>query len=153
MKIDDPMLPIGAVAKRVGSTVSAVRFYADKGLIPSVRTASGHRWFARSTIRRVSFILICQRLGYSLEAIQIALSSLPNERTPTKRDWQKMSKIFTKDLDQRIEELQRLKEKLTGCIGCGCLSLSKCHLYNPADAAAVGNTGGDLNFKSVKAQK
>lgn len=149
MKREDPFMSIGAVAKRVGCAVSAVRFYADEGLLPVVRTNSGHRAFVRSSIRRISFILISQRLGYSLENIRSALQSLPDERTPTKADWQRLSRRFSNDIDQRIAELEQLKTKLTGCIGCGCLSLKSCHLYNPKDKAGAMQTGGDLFFQGV----
>jgi len=146
----DPLVSIGAVAKRVGCKVSAVRFYADEGLIPTVRSQSGHRVFPRSVIRRISFILISQRLGYSLNQIRSALESLPNERTPNKADWQKLSRRFSRDIDQRIAELEQLKSRLTGCIGCGCLSLKTCHLYNPEDQASASNVGGDLFFSGVR---
>lgn len=147
---NDPLLSIGAVAKRVGCKVSAIRFYADEGLIPVVRAHSGHRVFPRSAIRRISFILISQRLGYSLHQISAVLRSLPDERTPTKADWQRLSRRFSADIDERIAELKQLKRRLTGCIGCGCLSLEKCHLYNPNDTAAAWNAGGDLFFKGEK---
>ena len=143
---NDPMLPIGKVAQRVGCAVSAIRFYADQGLVPSIRASSGHRYFARSSIRRISFILISQRLGYSLTDIQAALAKLPNERTPTKADWRKLSQYFRKDIDQRIVELEQLKNRLTGCIGCGCLSLKTCHLYNPGDKAAALESTPDLFY-------
>lgn len=131
----DDRLTIGQVAERTGLAVSAVRFYADEGLIPSERNPSGHRRFRRSTIRRVSFILICQRLGYSLSDIAEQLESLPHGRTPTEADWEDLSNRFAADLDNRIAEMQRLREKLTWCIGCGCLSLQRCAIYNPADSA------------------
>jgi MerR family redox-sensitive transcriptional activator SoxR len=129
----DPFVSIGAVAKRTGSTVSAIRYYADEGIVPSIRNSGGHRLFHRSVIRRVSFILIAQSLGYSLNQIRSALESLPNSRTPTKADWDKLSRGFNRDIDQKIAQLQRLKESLSSCIGCGCLSLRKCRLYNPDD--------------------
>ena len=134
-------ISIGELAKRTGTRVSAIRFYADKGLIPSVRSASGHRFFARHVIRRVSFILVAQSLGYSLKRIAELFTSLPDSRTPSKRDWQILSKIFAVDIDQRIEHLENLKNKLDGCIGCGCLSLANCQLYNPEDLAARFGTG------------
>jgi len=131
----DDRLTIGQVAERTGLAVSAVRFYADEGLIPADRNPSGHRRFHRSTIRRVSFILICQRLGYSLTEIAEQLERLPHGRTPTEADWENLSNRFATDLDRRIAEMQRLREKLTWCIGCGCLSLQRCAIYNPADGA------------------
>lgn len=137
----DTLLSIGVIAKRTGTQVSAIRFYADKELIPSVRNSTGQRLFARSVIRRVSFILISQQLGYSLKDVALALDSLPDNRTPTKADWTRLSKKFSRDIDQRIEKLQRLKDTLTGCIGCGCLSLNACNLYNPKDAIYHNGAG------------
>jgi len=110
-------------------------------LIPSVRSASGHRLFARSVLRRVSFILISQNLGYTLHEIRAALESLPDNRTPTKADWQRLSKKFSKELEARIEKLRVLQRSLEGCIGCGCLSLKRCQLYNPDDAVAKRGAG------------
>jgi MerR family redox-sensitive transcriptional activator SoxR len=138
---NDPLLNIGAVAKRTGSKVSAVRFYESEGLVPSVRSPSGHRLFHRSSIRRISFILISQRLGYTLKEISAALESLPNNRTPNKTDWDKLSRRFSKDIESRIQQLKELQDSLTGCMGCGCLSLTKCRLYNPQDQIAVKGSG------------
>ncbi len=133
-------LSIGAVADRTGVAVSAVRFYEDAGLVTAERAASGHRRFHRSTIRRVSFIRICQRLGYSLDEIREQLARLPEKRTPTESDWQALAAGFRTDIDRRIAELGQLRDKLDGCIGCGCLSLQKCALYNPDDVAqGLGN--------------
>lgn len=137
----DPFRSIGAVAKRTGSSVSAIRFYADEGIIPSIRNAGGHRLFHRSVIRRISFIMIAQNLGYSLTQIRFALDSLPKSRTPTKADWERLSRVFRKDLDEKIRQLQRLKESLSGCIGCGCLSLQRCRLYNPDDRLSKRGPG------------
>lgn len=134
-------ISIGQLAKRTGTSVSAIRFYADEQLIPCVRSNSGHRHFNRSEIRRVSFILISQRLGYGLNDIAKALKSLPHNRTPTKADWTRLSQRFSKDIDARIEELQRLRDSLDACIGCGCLSLKVCKLYNPGDAASAFGGG------------
>lgn len=128
-------ISIGQLAQRTGTSVSAIRFYADEGIIPFVRMDSGHRSFNREVIRRVSFILISQNLGYSLKEISNALESLPNNRTPTKADWTRLSKRFSTEIDVKINQLQQLKNSLDGCIGCGCLSLKRCHLYNPKDAA------------------
>lgn len=135
------LLSIGDVAKRTGTSVSAVRFYADQDLIPVVRSASGHRVFARAVIRRVSFILIAQNLGYSLKDIREALNSLPDKRTPTKADWTRLSRIFSQEIEQRIVNLRTLQSKLDGCIGCGCLSLQSCRLYNRDDSAAEFGMG------------
>ncbi|MCL4110018.1 UNVERIFIED_CONTAM: hypothetical protein GTU68_038235 [Idotea baltica] len=126
-------MSIGLIAKRTGSNVSAIRYYATENLIPSTRSASGHRLFHRSVIRRISFILISQNLGYTLQEIKQALESLPEKRTPTKADWDRLSRKFSKDIETRINELKELQSKLSGCIGCGCLSLQKCKLYNLDD--------------------
>ena len=134
-------ISIGELAKRTGVRVSAIRFYADKKLIPSTRAESGHRFFPRHVVRRVSFILVAQSLGYSLGEIGELFERLPDSRTPTKRDWQSLSKSFVVDIDERINHLENLRSKLDGCIGCGCLSLKACHLYNPDDTAANFGTG------------
>ena len=137
----DPLVSIGFVAARTGTAVSAIRFYESEKLIPAVRNAGGQRVFPRSVIRRVSFILIAQGLGYSLRDIRQALNSLPDGRTPSKTDWDRLGHQFNKDIDARIRQLQTLKEKLSGCIGCGCLSLRTCRLYNPDDAARLRGSG------------
>ena len=137
----EPVITIGALAKRTGISVSAVRFYADQDLVPSTRNAGGHRLFHRSVIRRVSFILIAQNLGYTLTQISSALATLPEGRTPTKADWNSLSYAFSKDIDDKIAQLQNLKDSLAGCIGCGCLSLQRCKLYNPDDQIAQRGAG------------
>ena len=133
---DEALLAIGAVADRTGVAVSAIRFYEEQGLVQSTRAASGHRRFERSTIRRVSFIRICQQLGYSLDEIRQQLEALPSARTPNEQDWQRLAESFRRDIDARMAGLAQLKEKLDGCIGCGCLSLQRCALYNAGDGAA-----------------
>ncbi len=135
MKASD-LLTIGQVAERTGLAVSAVRFYADTGLVNVERNASGHRRFRRATIRRISFILICQRLGYSLGDIRHQLDSLPHGRTPNEADWVQLSQTFAAEIDSRIASLAQLRDQLDGCIGCGCLSLARCAIYNRADGAA-----------------
>ncbi len=146
-------LSIGEVAERTGLAVSAIRFYADEGLIPAQRTAAGHRRFERSVLRRISFIQVSQRLGYTLTAITELLDQLPSSRTPTKADWGDLALGFGQDLDDRIAQLQLLRDTLDACIGCGCLSLEACALYNPADGASelgtgprylLGNSSGDV---------
>jgi len=134
-------LSIGAVAYRTGLTVSAIRFYEERGLVSADRNAGGQRRFERSDIRRLSFVQIAQQLGFSIEQIGEALRSLPEGRAPTKRDWTRISRKFRKDLDRRIEMLERLRDKLDGCIGCGCLSLESCALYNPEDKASLKGAG------------
>ena len=132
---------IGKVAARTGTSVSALRFYEDKGLISSGRNSGGQRVFAASEIRRVSFISIAQKLGFSLADIGEQLSRLPGGRTPTKDDWADLSHDFSTDIDARIASLSLLKEKLASCIGCGCLSLKVCALYNEDDVAADAGAG------------
>lgn len=141
MPVNDPLLTIGAVARRTGLAVSAIRFYADEGLVGATRNGAGHRRFQRSVIRRVSFIRTCQQLGYSLELIRQKLDLLPDSRTPTESDWEHLATDFAQDLDERIEQLQLLRQKLAGCIGCGCLSLQRCALWNADDVAASHGAG------------
>ncbi|WP_322865226.1 redox-sensitive transcriptional activator SoxR [Aquicoccus sp. G2-2] len=135
------MLPIGHIARRTGLAVSAVRFYETKGLIRAIRTASGQRRFARADIRRISFIKIAQGFGFTLPQIREILSTLPDGRTPTARDWARISKTFRAELNARIATLEKLRDDLDGCIGCGCLSLTRCRLYNPEDRAAAKGSG------------
>lgn len=134
-------LAIGELAARTGLAVSAIRYYEAEGLIAAIRTSGNQRRFPRAEIRRLSFITIAQRLGFTLEEIKSALESLPNGRTPTKRDWNRLSKSFRKRLDERIAALELLRERLDGCIGCGCLSLKSCSLYNPGDDIAKKGAG------------
>ena len=134
-------LTIGEVAARSGVATSALRFYESRDLIESVRTDGNQRRFPRSTIRVVSVIRAAQAIGLSLVDIKAALDALPEQRTPTKADWEKMSRVWRGQLDERIAELQSLREDLTDCIGCGCLSLKACALYNAQDTASSGGPG------------
>ena len=134
-------LTIGELAARSGAAPSALRFYESKGLLSSERTSGGHRTYERSTLRRVAFIRAAQRVGLSLEDIRAALDTLPSKRTPTASDWSELSSRWRTTLDRRIAELLRLRDELDSCIGCGCLSLNKCHLYNPGDRAAALGPG------------
>ena len=134
-------ISIGQVAQRTGLSVSAIRFYEEAGLVSATRNAGGQRRFPRSDIRRLSFVLIAQRLGFTLEEIRLQLKSLPQERTPTQRDWARLSKGFKQVLEERIVILERLRDRLDGCIGCGCLSLKNCALYNPDDLASRRGSG------------
>lgn len=134
-------LSIGHVAQRTGLSVSAIRFYEAQGLVTPDRNAGGQRAFARADIRRLSFVMIAQELGFSIAEIRAALGSLPRGRTPTKSDWTRLSARFGQELDRRITRMQALRDKLDSCIGCGCLSLEACHLYNPEDRAARRGTG------------
>ncbi|WP_106607966.1 redox-sensitive transcriptional activator SoxR [Shimia abyssi] len=134
-------LTIGDISARTGLAQSAIRFYEDEGLVHPTRTASGQRRFERADIRRLSFVRISQNLGFTISEIRSALSTLPQNRTPTKRDWERISARFRRHLDQRIAQMQKLRDTLDGCIGCGCLSLQKCKLYNPDDRAHSRGTG------------
>jgi MerR family redox-sensitive transcriptional activator SoxR len=122
-------------------SVSAIRYYETQELVHPDRNLGGQRRFRRADIRRLSFVLIAQQLGFSIEQIRSQLSSLPDQRTPTQKDWTRISKRFRGELDERIAVLVRMRERLDGCIGCGCLSLSKCALYNPEDRARRQGTG------------
>lgn len=133
--MDDP-ITIGELAERTGAATSALRFYEAQGLIRAERTGGGQRRFEREVIRRVSFIRIAQQIGLGLDEIRAALDSLPAGRTPTKADWSRLSRRWARRLDERIELLQRVRDDLDSCIGCGCLSLRSCALYNPGDAAS-----------------
>lgn len=137
-------LPIGYLAQRTGLAVSAIRFYEEKGLIAPGRNAGGQRRYARADIRRLSFVMISQQLGFSLAEIQVLFAKLPKNRTPTKSDWTRIGKSFRKDIDTRIAKLTSLRDRLDGCIGCGCLSLTACKLYNPDDVVSQGGTGAQL---------
>ena len=134
-------LAIGELARRTGLSVSAIRYYEEQGLLVAERNAGGQRRFFRSDIRRLSFVLIAQQFGFTLEQIREQMQALPEGRTPTKADWTKISRVFRHELDQRIETLRRLRDNLDGCIGCGCLSLRKCALYNPEDGARSYGSG------------
>ena len=140
MKAND-LLPIGDLARRTGLSVSAIRYYESKGLIEPHRTGGNQRRFLRSDIRRLSFILIAQRLGLSLGEIEGQLARLPQGRTPNAKDWAAISRSIRDQLDARIAELQRARDNLDGCIGCGCLSLKNCTLYNPDDTLANKGPG------------
>ncbi|MCA2176930.1 redox-sensitive transcriptional activator SoxR [Nonomuraea glycinis] len=126
-------LTVGQLAERSGVAVSALHFYETKGLISSRRTAGNQRRYSRDTLRRVAFVRLSQRLGIPLKTIKDALAELPEERTPTRDDWARLSGAWRRELDDRIEQLQRLRDDLTDCIGCGCLSLDRCALANPYD--------------------
>jgi MerR family redox-sensitive transcriptional activator SoxR len=119
----------------------ALRFYEERGLIASERGGSGHRRFPRPVLRRIAFIVSAQRVGLSLEEIGTELAKLPPDRSPTRRDWARLSRMWTVRIDDRIAELERLKAGLTECIGCGCLSFERCRLANPEDRAASRGPG------------
>ena len=135
MGVPEP-LTISEVSRRSGVAASALRFYEEKGLIKSERAGSGHRRYQRVVLRRIAFIVFAQRIGMTLDEVAIELAKLPQGRVPEGNDWAKLSSSWTGRIDERIAELQRLRAGLTGCIGCGCLSLDKCRLTNPGDRAA-----------------
>jgi MerR family redox-sensitive transcriptional activator SoxR len=141
MSLMPDRLTIGELSRRSGVAPSALRFYEDIGLITAERTAGNQRRYARSTLRRIAFIRAAQRVGLSLDEIKGALAGLPDSRTPTKSDWQRVSNTWTSRIDRQIADLHRLKEKLTGCIGCGCLSLRTCYLNNPDDVEGERGVG------------
>lgn len=133
-------LSVGELAKRSGLAVSALHFYEKKGLIRSVRNAGNQRRYARDALRRLAVIRVAQRVGVPLASVRLAFASLPDERTPTRAEWAKMSAVWRNELDIRIHDLQRLRDQLVDCIGCGCLSLRRCRLSNPDDAlGALGD--------------
>ncbi|MQQ08757.1 redox-sensitive transcriptional activator SoxR [Epibacterium sp. SM1979] len=134
-------ISIGYLAERTGLAVSAIRYYEAQGLISPWRNAGGQRRFMRADIRRLSFVMIAQQFGFTLPEIREHLAALPGNRTPTPEDWAEISLSFRQHLDQRIETLQKLRDNLDGCIGCGCLSLPKCKLYNPEDRAHSKGSG------------
>jgi MerR family transcriptional regulator, redox-sensitive transcriptional activator SoxR len=139
--IMDSVLTIGEVARRSGVASSALRFYEERRLIASVRAGSGHRRYPRSVLRRIAFIVFAQRIGLTLEEIGAELAKLPADRSPTRQDWARLSGAWTKRVDQMIAQLQRLRDGLTQCIGCGCLSIDRCRWANPADQAGRRGPG------------
>ena len=135
------LLSIGQLSQRTGMSVSAIRFYEARGLVRAIRTSGNQRRFMRSDIRRLSFALIAQQLGLTLTEIEAELATLPQGRVPTRQDWQAISKRIRGALQARIEMLEKTRDLLDSCIGCGCLSLDRCALYNPNDRAARAGAG------------
>jgi MerR family transcriptional regulator, redox-sensitive transcriptional activator SoxR len=146
-------LGIGTMSERTGVAPSALRFYEAEGLIHSTRSGGGQRRYARETIRRVSFIRVAQQVGLTLDEIRGALASLPDNRTPTKQDWERLASAWRPRLDARIAMLERLRDRLAGCIGCGCLSLKICRLYNPGDELAELGPGPHHVLEEVGPQQ
>ncbi|WP_226700423.1 redox-sensitive transcriptional activator SoxR [Qipengyuania gaetbuli] len=140
MKAND-LLTIGELARRTGLSVSAIRFYEEKGLVAALRSSGNQRRFLRGDIRRLSFILIAQRLGLTLAEIEEAMASLPQGRTPNAADWKTISRTVRARIDAQIAALEKVREDLDGCIGCGCLSLKKCALYNADDRWGESGSG------------
>ncbi|GAB3795461.1 redox-sensitive transcriptional activator SoxR [Micromonospora zhanjiangensis] len=137
-------MTIGDLAARSGVAPSALRYYERLGLIRASRTGGNQRRYERAELRRVAFIRISQQVGVSLEEIKAALDELPESRTPTRADWTRLSHVWRSRLDEKIDALTRLRDDLTGCIGCGCLSLQRCNLYNPGDVLAAEGPGARL---------
>ena len=137
----DDLLTITEVSRRSGVASSALRFYETKGLIASQRAGSGHRRYSRAVLRRIAFIVFAQRIGLTLDEVGAALAKLPEGRIPRRGDWARLSSTWTGRIDQRIAELKRLRAGLTECIGCGCLSMDRCALANPADRAGRAGPG------------
>lgn len=135
------MLTIGEVAERAAVAPSALRFYERQGLISARRSEGGQRRYQREVLRRIAFVRAAQRVGLTLDEIRSALATLPEKRTPTAADWERLSRSWRPLLDARIAELERVRDKLDTCIGCGCLSLRVCHLLNPDDIAAAEGPG------------
>lgn len=137
----DDYLTIGETARRAGVAPSTLRFYESRGLIGSERTSGRQRRYRRETLRRIAFVRIAQQVGVELAEIQAALATLPGGRTPTKQDWKRLSTAWRSRLDDRIALVTRMRDRLASCIGCGCLSLPTCPIYNPEDAAAARGPG------------
>ena len=140
MAVEEP-LSIGEVARRSGFATSALRFYEELGVISAHRTGGGQRRYDRSVLRRLAFIRAARNIGLTLDEVRAALAALPDSRTPTRADWTRMSRSWRGRIDQQIAALERLRDGLDSCIGCGCLSLQRCRLSNPDDVAAQGGPG------------
>lgn len=149
MKVKPNNLSVGEVAKRSGVKVSALHFYEQKQLIYSVRNAGNQRRYNRDVLRRIGVIKAAQKVGISLDDIQLALSFLPKYQAPSKNDWQKLSKQWNDQLDQKIKALTALRDNMASCIGCGCLSLKACPLYNPDDELGKNKSGAVLLNKTA----
>jgi MerR family transcriptional regulator, redox-sensitive transcriptional activator SoxR len=138
------MIDIGELSRRSGVAASALRFYEERGLLTSHRPGRGRRRYTRDTLRRVAFIRAAQTLGLNLSAIREVLAELPFERTPTAADWSLLSSSWQTIIEERIRHLERLKTALVSCIGCGCLSLDVCHIFNAGDRLSSGGSGARL---------
>ncbi len=144
------LLPIGEVAARSGFSTSALRFYEREGLLEASRTSGGQRRYPRSVLRRLAFVRAASNVGLSLEEVRVALATLPSGRTPSRTDWRRLSASWQARLDEQIAALQDLRDGLTGCIGCGCLSLRSCRLSNPGDAASSHGAGARYLAPSLR---
>ncbi|GAB3153329.1 redox-sensitive transcriptional activator SoxR [Micromonospora sonneratiae] len=141
MKAPTDLLTVGEVARRAGIATSAVRFYEDRGLITSERTAGNQRRYRRHVLRRISLILVAKRMGIPLSEVTEVFAALPDDRMPAKRDWERISRRWAGHLQARRREIEELEREITGCIGCGCLSLQRCRVLNPADELGEQGTG------------
>ncbi|GAA0625056.1 redox-sensitive transcriptional activator SoxR [Sporichthya brevicatena] len=150
MKPAEELLTIGEVAERAGFATSAIRFYDKEGLVVAVRTSGNQRRYPRSALRRLAFIRAAQNVGVPLAEIREALAELPDTRTPTKADWARLSRHWRARLDAQIEGLTALRDNLDSCIGCGCLSLQRCALYNPGDVAGTRGPGAQRLPKVIR---
>jgi len=146
------LLTITEVSRRSGVASSALRFYEARGLIRSERAGSGHRRYERAALRRIAFIVFAQKMGLSLDEVALELAKLPANRVPQRADWARLAGSWTRKIDERIAELERLRAGLTQCIGCGCLSLKQCQIANPADAAAGLGPGPRYLLSNVRRQ-
>lgn len=146
-------LTVGQVAERSGMAPSALRFYEDQGLLEATRTAGNQRRYPRSVLRRLAFIRAARNVGLSLDEVTAALATLPAGRTPTKTDWTRLSRSWRIRLDEQIAALQKLRDGLDSCIGCGCLSLQHCAVQNPGDIAAAGGTGARYLPRPLRAAR
>ena len=146
--LEEANLSVGVVAKRCGIKVSTLHYYEDKGLISSLRNNGNQRRYKRDVLRRISVIKAAQRIGVTLEEIKTVLAKLPNNRTPTKADWATLSTQWQQQLNQRIAYMEKLRDSLTGCIGCGCLSMTACPIYNPNDELAKEGDGAMILNKA-----
>lgn len=150
-KIKPANLAVGYVSKRSGVSVATLHFYEEKGLIHALRNSGNQRRYTQDVLRRIAVIKAAQQVGISLKNIKQAMSFLPTSRAPNKQDWQKLSKKWNQELNQRINRLTALRDNLTKCIGCGCLSLKVCPLYNPNDEVGTNQSGAVLLEKRSKA--
>ena len=149
--MEDANWTVGRVAKRCGVKVSTLHFYEEKGLIQSWRNAGNQRRYRADVLRRISVIKAAQKMGISLKEIKRTMATLPNGRTPTAKDWETLSTYWRDDLDARIAYLQRLRDSLTSCIGCGCLSMKNCPIYNEDDKLAAAGSGPVILDQAMKA--
>lgn len=141
MSTPHPLLPIGEVARRAGVTVATLRYYEQRGLVSATRTAGNQRRYPRWVLRRLAFVAAAQRVGLDLDQVRAALDTLPADRAPTQQDWARLAEPWRRQVADRVRELQALQDTLDGCLGCGCLSLTACALFNAGDEAAAEGPG------------